>query len=192
MAAPEGNSFWKMRTKHGRDAMFDDAEKLREACCEYFQWTEDNPLWEDKVGFYEGAATHTDTAKMRAMTISGLCLYLGIGPDTWRDWRGKRDDLTAVIRWADEVIKTQKFQGAAAGLLNANIIARDLGLSDKQLIQNLDENGNPMRTTPASGVEIIDKYMSDIGRALLLDAERQREREALKAPDKPLPALLKP
>ena len=31
----------------------------------------------------------------------------------------------------DEIIRTQKFEGASADLLNPNIIARDLGLADK-------------------------------------------------------------
>jgi hypothetical protein len=32
----------------------------------------------------------------------------------------------------EEIIRTQKFEGASADLLNPNIIARDLGLADKQ------------------------------------------------------------
>ena len=32
----------------------------------------------------------------------------------------------------DSIIRTQKFEGAAADLFNANIISRDLGLVDRQ------------------------------------------------------------
>lgn len=32
----------------------------------------------------------------------------------------------------DEIIYKQKFEGAAVGAFNANIIARDLGLADKK------------------------------------------------------------
>ena len=39
--------------------------------------------------------------------------------------------ITAQIK---QIIRTQKFEGASAGFLNANIIARDLGLTDKQEI----------------------------------------------------------
>jgi hypothetical protein len=42
----------------------------------------------------------------------------------------------------DEIIRTQKFQGAAADLLNPNIIARDLGLSEKSEITGA--NGAPL------------------------------------------------
>ncbi len=38
----------------------------------------------------------------------------------------------AVITRIKETIFTQKFEGASADLLNANIIARDLGLADKK------------------------------------------------------------
>ena len=39
--------------------------------------------------------------------------------------------MLGVIREAEEIIRRQKFEGASADLLNANIIARDLGLADK-------------------------------------------------------------
>lgn len=40
--------------------------------------------------------------------------------------------MLAVITQAEAVIYEQKFTGAAADLLNPNIIARDLGLADKK------------------------------------------------------------
>lgn len=131
MAAPQGNRFWEARTKHGRDRLFASSEALWEACCEYFQWTEDNPLWENKVAQFQGSVVDMPVAKMRAMTIGGLCLFLDINRGTWNEWR-KVDDFSEVVSRAEEVIYSQKFAGAAADLLNANIIARELGLTDKQ------------------------------------------------------------
>ncbi|WP_290688531.1 terminase small subunit [Haematobacter sp. UBA3484] len=40
-------------------------------------------------------------------------------------------DLSEVITRVEQIIRTQKFEGAAADLLNPNIIARELGLADK-------------------------------------------------------------
>ena len=37
-----------------------------------------------------------------------------------------------VIERIEQTVYSQKFEGAAAGLLNANIIARDLGLADRR------------------------------------------------------------
>ena len=69
---------------------------------------------------------------MRAATIVGLCLYLGISRDTWYDWRETRPDLSDIMDAAESAIYSQKFEGAAAGLLKENIIAREMGLADKQ------------------------------------------------------------
>ena len=67
------------------------------------------------------------------MTIEGLRLFLDIGYQTWRDYC-KREDYSEVTAKIEDIIRTQKFSGAAADLLNANIIARDLGLADKKEI----------------------------------------------------------
>ena len=48
-----------------------------------------------------------------------------------------------------QIIKTQKFEGAAAELLNANIIARDLGLADKKEL-----GGDPTRPIHVIGTEM--------------------------------------
>ena len=131
MAAPIGNQFWKARTKHGRDKLFASADALWESCCEYFQWVEDNPLWEMKVTQYQGEVVNMPVPKMRAMTIGGLCIFLDIDETTWRAWR-EQEDFSTVIQKAERTIYNQKLTGAAADLLNANIIARDLGLADKK------------------------------------------------------------
>ena len=68
---------------------------------------------------------------MRAMTLQGLCLFIDVTRETWGEWKKSRPDLSDVQREAEEIIYSQKFAGAAADLLNANIIARDLGLSEK-------------------------------------------------------------
>ena len=130
MPAPVGNEFWKMRSTHGRKPIFPDAETLWDACCEYFAWVEANPLKEAQAFAYQGAVTVHELSKMRAMTVSGLCIFLDISQQAWGEYRD-RDGFGEVTSRVDEIIRTQKFEGASAGLLNASIIARDLGLSDK-------------------------------------------------------------
>jgi len=134
MAAPKGNQFWKARSKHGRDKIIASAELLKEACEEYFQWVEDNPLNEERLFAYKGSVTKESAYKMRAMTIDGLCIFLDISLQTWHNWRENKDFIE-VITYAEMIMKNQKFTGAAADLLNANIIARDLGLTDKQEVE---------------------------------------------------------
>jgi hypothetical protein len=131
MAAPAGNQFWKARTKHGRDKIFASADLLWEACLEYFQWVEDNPLWEVKSYMYQGAPVQDQVPRIRAMTVDGLCLFLDITRETWYKW-AKEEGFSDIVTRAESVIRSQKFAGAAADMLNANIIARDLGLVDRQ------------------------------------------------------------
>lgn len=130
MPFESGNQFWKARAKHGRDKIFESHVVLKEACEEYFQWVEDNPLWEGKPFAYQGDVQIKEVPKMRAMTLAGLCLFLDINENTWRLYKD-RNDFIEVTTQAEMIIYQQKFSGAAAELLNPNIIARDLGLSDK-------------------------------------------------------------
>lgn len=130
MTAPVGNSFWQARSSHGRKPLFESPEALWEACCEYFDWVEANPLYECKAFAFQGLITKENLPKMRAMTVAGLCIFLDISVQTWHDYRAKQGFLEVTTR-VDEIIRTQKFQGAAADLLNPNIIARDLGLTER-------------------------------------------------------------
>lgn len=130
MPAPEGNQFWKARSSHGRKPIFADPDALWDAAVEYFEWVEANPLKEAQAFAYQGVVTTHELPKMRAMTIAGLCIFLDISQTTFNEYR-KREDFAAVTTRIDDVIRTQKFEGASAGLLNPNIIARDLGLAEK-------------------------------------------------------------
>ena len=144
-----GNKFWLARSSHGRNPIFKDAEQLRNACYEYFQWVEDNPLYEEKIFHSQGMITKDTVTKMRAMTISGLCIFLGIDRTTWENYRNN-PDFFRIIKEVEEIIYNQKFTGAASDLLNANIIARELGLADKQQNEHTGADGKPI----AHSVEI--------------------------------------
>jgi hypothetical protein len=123
-----GNEFWKRRTKHGRDKLFKDPETLWEAAQEYFQWCHDNPLIE--IDFVGKDAQQVEKPKMRAFTWSGLEIYLDI--DSLKHYKSDPNysDFFPVITRIEKIMYTQKFEGAAAGFLNPNIIARDLRLFD--------------------------------------------------------------
>lgn len=165
MTAPKGNQFWKARSSHGRKPIFSDPETLWESCTEYFEWVEQNPLWEDKLVTFQGAATHEPVAKMRAMTIAGLCLFLDISQQAWSEYR-KREGFGEVATRAEDVIRNQKFTGAAADLLNANIIARDLGLAEKQ--EHTGKDGGPIETKDSTPRELARAVLG-----LLRDAQEQ-------------------
>ncbi len=160
MSAPKGNRFWELRSSHGRNPIFANPEDLWTAACEYFEWVDENPLYEDKVTSFQGVNTHEPLAKMRAMTISGLCLFLDIDQTTWKDY-GKKEDFSRIVTRAEEVIKSQKFAGAAADLLNANIIARDLGLADRSEFTGKD--GGAIQTEDVSGYNLARRIAHLLG-----------------------------
>lgn len=136
MAAPKGNRFWEARSSHGRNPIFGSPDELWSACAEYFDWIEDNPLYETKAFAFQGVVTQEAIPKMRAMTIIGLCLFLDIDRSTWYALKAK-EGFSDITTRAEEVIYNQKFSGAAADLLNANIIARDLGLKEQSQVEDV-------------------------------------------------------
>lgn len=146
MSAPKGNRFWEARSSHGRKPIFSSPEQIWDAACQYFEWVESNPLWENKATQYQGAPIDVPIAKMRAMTIQGLCIFLDITLQTWHDYKkNKGQDFSDVITRIETIIYEQKFTGAAADLLNPNIIARDLGLADRSELSGI--NGSPIQTS---------------------------------------------
>jgi len=136
MAAPKGNQFWKLRSKHGRDTLFATPELMWEAACEYFQWCIDNPLIVQEITYTANGTFNKNMPKDRPFTIEGLCGYLDCSTSYFRTFKSTASevhkDFLSVITRIEEAIYRQKYEGAAAGLFNANIIARDLGLKDTQ------------------------------------------------------------
>jgi DNA-packaging protein gp3 len=142
-----GNRFWEARSSHGPKPKFESADNLWDACTQYFEWVEQNPLYEEKGFAFQGHVTKESFAKMRAMTISALCLFLDIDETTWREWPKSRPDLSPIITRVEAVIFAQKFEGAAADLLNGNIVSRELGLADKKDLSSSDGTMTPQVIT---------------------------------------------
>ncbi len=133
MSAPKGNQFWKNVKDPGRPIKFETPKELWDKACEYFQWCDVNPLKEEKLFHYQGDITRGTISKMRAYTLLELSLFVGVSKDYWTQFNEKEHkDFSIIITHIRGIIYTQKFTGAAADLLNPNIIARDLGLVDKR------------------------------------------------------------
>ena len=129
MAAPKNNQFWKQRAKHGRDLIFSTPEILWESCLQYFEYT-DTRKWY-KTEFTGNKAIECKVPNETPYTWTGLYLFLDCMHSTWMEYE-KRKDFTTITTRVRNIIYTQKMEGAAVGAFNANIIARDLGLTDKQ------------------------------------------------------------
>lgn len=157
MSAPKGNQFWMLRSKHGRDKLFTTPELLWEAACEYFQWCDENP-WttkkaiqktipiKKKVGkkiqiVNEEQTQQEITPTARPYSLVGLCVYLGASRQWWNSFKKDctdmmHEDFLGIIAHVEDIIEAQQFEGACVGAFNANIIARKLGLADKQEVDH--------------------------------------------------------
>ena len=140
-----GNQFWRKRKKHGKDPKFLTPEHMWEACCEYFIWVDENPMQECKVFSHQGEIIYAPLFKPRPMTISGMCVFLGIAHRTWSDYR-HREEFAEMVSEVEAVIFDQKFAAAAADLMNPTIIARDLGLKEYHS-QTVDVNVTKIERT---------------------------------------------
>ena len=130
MAWAKGNKLWQLRSKDGKEPKY-KPDALWSRAIEYFEWIEQNSLKELQLFAYQGKIIEKEVPKMRAMTFEGLELFLDIAHGTWVNYKNKDDYMTVTTR-IEKVIYEQKFTGAAATLLNPNIIARDLGLRDNK------------------------------------------------------------
>ena len=133
MAAPKGNQFWKLRSKHGRDKLFESPELLWDAACEYFQWCDDNPI---EAQDNKGTKNVNLVEYNRPYTLKGFCLFCNACEAWFKEFKRRElsEDFITVVRKIEDTIYNQKFEGAAIGIYNANIIARDLGLADNNKI----------------------------------------------------------
>lgn len=148
-----GNQLWMLVEAPGPPKKYETPEMLWEKCSGYFKWVYDNPLMAAETVKFQGKSELTSVPKMRAMTVTGLCVYLGITPETWYNWKKTRPDLSETQTIAESVIYVQKVEGAASDLLNASFIGKEIGLVDKSefagpdggAIQIEDKNGkDPM------------------------------------------------
>lgn len=129
-----------MAKKRGRPFKF-TPEEFELAWQQYFQWVDDNPWYKSeaiKSGDLAGTIVKVPTA--RPYTEIGFCVFHNLGEKYLRELsesiEGKTTkqarELSAVLTQARAKCYAQKFEGAAVGAFNANIIARDLGLVDKK------------------------------------------------------------
>ena len=124
----KGNQLWRDRTHVPKPRKFASPDEFLDAVTAYFEWSDGNPVIQQKV-FGTGLKMNVEHA--RPLTIASACVHMGMHHSTWATYR-ERDDFKETIYMVESIMTEQKFAGAAVGIFNANIIARDLGLADKK------------------------------------------------------------
>lgn len=155
-----GHKLWMRRnpkTGH-RPSIFKTPDAFSEACKEYFEWVESNPLFEERLFQHNGEVIAGVVSKPRAMSIRSACLHMGISDETWFNYR-KRAEFKEVVSWAEAVIYTQKFEGAVAGLMHPVIIARELGLREQVDNTHSAPGGGPIQYEDMTDAERRSRIM---------------------------------
>lgn len=151
MAAPKGNQFWKLRSEHGRDYLFSNTEIFEKEISAYFNWVDSHPWYKvEAVKSGDLAGTLIKIPNARPYTLSGLCIYLNASESYWKKFRatpGLSEDFLSIISRTEEIIRTNKFEGAAVGAFKENIMIRDLGMAEKTEARQVDKNGNDVAPT---------------------------------------------
>lgn len=141
----EVNPFNKKSKRGAGNLRFETPEQLWEEACEYFEWALNTPWITSKaMKMKDGDRDIIELArepKARYLSNVGLCLFLGIQRCTYGYYQnGKNDkddkDFSSVCAVIDDIIHEQKLSGAAAGIFHPMIVARELGLADKQEISH--------------------------------------------------------
>lgn len=110
--------------------LYETAEDLWQAALEYFKWNDEHPLITIKPTHHQGEALNLILPRLRGMSINALATHMGIAAKTWRKYREKAG-FVEVCDMVEQVIYTQKLEGAMGDQLNSAVSIRELGLKDQ-------------------------------------------------------------
>lgn len=113
-------------------------KQLWEKAVDYFEWYRTHPLFAPK---WDRGILMAEP-RPRAMTELSFCSFAGISQEIFGNYKKGNvgepqwgDQMKTVCLEIADRIRSQKFEAAAVDLMNANIIARDLGLADKKQVE---------------------------------------------------------
>ena len=130
--------YWEWRAKVGAPKKIPTPDIMWELACKYFQMVDEMPS--EKQDFIRGgetAGTIVVLESIQPYTMSGFEDYLAENDIVAKldDYISNKDnrysEFTAIITRIRNIMFDQKFRGAAVGAFKENIIARELGLTDK-------------------------------------------------------------
>lgn len=163
MAAPIGNDFWKRRSRHGPDELFETPEQweeLRQELYKWMAWVDANPRYKVEQQTGKGKPHYDDlTGELvmpdalihipikRPYTLQGFSLWIGVGESFLR---GKRNNpatakgLKSVLDEIFAVVKSDQVEGGLTGEYNANLAARLNGISETTKSEISGPEGAPL------------------------------------------------
>jgi len=141
-----------------REKTFASPQDLWEAFAGYYEWVKDNPWYKSEpIKSGENAGDLIKVPTERPMTLGGFATHVGMSERRLSDY-GRLEshiEYRPVYERIVDIIRAQKFEGAAVGAFNANIIARDLGLAEKT------DNNHSGKIDIPSTLEVVIKNAPD-------------------------------
>jgi hypothetical protein len=128
----------------GRPRIYNDIDALNTAVMNYFLWVDEHPMYKYDYRVVDKELCEVSLPLKRPYSVRGLVQYLGTSHDYFDkiikgDIRPPsnipHEEFVGYWNTIKGMIWQQKFDGAAVGFFNANLIARDLGLADKTEIE---------------------------------------------------------
>ena len=158
MAATPGNQWWKLRSKHGCDAIFSTPEILESACEEYFKATDERNDW-DGQNWVGKDGEEVVVKKKVPYSLKGLCVFLGVSSHYFSEFKKSETfksnkDFLEVYTRVEDIIQTQQIDGSMMGYYNASLTARLNGLVDKT---DMTSGGEPLKAQ----IIVQDKETAD-------------------------------
>lgn len=160
----KGNQFWKLRSRHGRKALFETPELLWQAACEYFEWCNNNPI--ETVVRTTSSTGSSDVVKTheRPFTKQGLFFYIQCSEDWLRNFRKNCSvDFLRVIEAIEQTIVNQQVEHAMVGVFNSNLVARLNGIKEQTDLTTNGEavNSNTIVNIGKETIQQISKSLED-------------------------------
>lgn len=161
-----GNKFWQLRTKIGRDKLFNEPDALLQAAYEYFTECDKSPWMRPELVKHQGTAVEYEISLGRPYSMNGLTIYLGVSGSYFRSFKANIQTKVDAKRATDveiqlletanlieEICYTQNVEGALVRVFDAGLLAR---------VRNIAENVNNNNTGEASvTVTVRDQKTAD-------------------------------
>lgn len=104
----------------------------------YFSWAESEAIKAIETAAYQGVVSESLVHKPRVFTLNGLALFMGVNINRFARWRTEAG-YSDVMAFVDSVIHEQKYQLAAANIINAGFVGKEIGI-DKATEVNVQNN----------------------------------------------------
>ena len=168
MGAPKGNQFWKLRSKHGRDKIFDDPKILKTEAEKYFEETAQR-TWnkEDFIKAGPNAGKKIELETSAPFLMKGLCVFLGVNIQYFRDFkeglkgmedRKKAEDFSLIVSYIEDIVSIQKLEGGLTGAYNSLMVSQIEELKTRTDITSGDKE--------IKGVTLSKDEMKDLSKEL--------------------------